>query len=147
MRYDGVDGLLDEFDCYLHVGSSDDPDVLYLTEFDVPDDVVLVRTEGRSTLVVSSLEFERARREASVDVVRRTSDYLSGDRRGAPEARLEMLDGVLSDLDVSRVAVPRGFSVYLADGLRARGYGVEAVEDPVSEARTSKQPREVDAIA
>ncbi len=145
-RTDGVEELLKEDDAYLHVGDGGDSDLYYLTEFDVPDSVVYLYTEEGSTLVVSSLEYERAKKEARVDKVKNTSEYLSGDRRGDPEARLYLLDGLLSDHEVGSVAVPRSFSVWLADGLRDRGYVVGSVDSPVEDARRCKDGGEIDLI-
>lgn len=145
-RTAGVESLLDRYDGYLHVGSGDDADLYYLTGFDVPDSVVYLYTSDGATLAVSSLEFERARKEARVDDVVDTSRYLSGDRRGDPDARLHLVDGLLEDHGVEDVAVPRGFAVWLADGLRERGYGVDSVEGPVEGARRRKDGSEIGYI-
>ncbi len=145
-RTTGVEALLEEYDAYLHVGDGADSDLYYLTEFSVPDSVVYLYTTEGSTLVLSSLEFERARKEARVDRVRNTSEYLSGDRRGDPEARLHLLNSLLGDRDVEAVAVPRGFSVWLADGLRDKGYRVDSVDSPVEDARRSKDDGEIAKI-
>ncbi len=54
-RYAGVDALLDEHDAYLHVGDEDDEDLYYLSGFDAPDPFTLLRLDGRTVLLVSTL--------------------------------------------------------------------------------------------
>ncbi|MFW5984010.1 MAG: M24 family metallopeptidase [Halobacteria archaeon] len=145
-RYEGVDALLDEHDAYLHVGDEEDEDMVYLSGFDAPDDFVLLRVDGRTVLLVSALEYGRAKKEARADEVRRTGEFVDGDRRGDEEAQVDALAEFLDEYGVEDVAVPRGFSVFVADGLREHGYGVEAVADAVGEARAVKDEDELDAI-
>ncbi len=148
-RYEGVDALLDkgdDYDAYLHVGDEDDENLYYLSEFDAPDPFTLLRTqEGRGVLLVSTLEYGRARKESNADEVRNTNEFLDGDRRGDPEARVDALAAFLDEYDVRKVAVPQEFSLYTADELRGRGYGVETVADPVGETRATKDDDEIDA--
>jgi len=145
-RYEGVDALLDGYDGYLHVGNEDDEDTVYLSGFDAPDDFTLLRVDGRTVLLVSALEYGRAENEARADEVRRTGEFIDGDRRGDDEARADALAEFLDEYDAHDVAVPRGFSLFTADALRERGYGVETVADPVGEARAVKDDGEIDAI-
>jgi Xaa-Pro aminopeptidase len=146
-RYEGVDALLrDGYDAYLHVGDEEDEDMVYLSGFDAPDDFALLRVDGRTVLLVSALEYGRAEKEARADEVRRTGEFIEGDRRGDEGARLDALADFLEEYGARDVAVPRGFSLFTADGLRERGYGVETVEDPVGEARAVKDEDEIEAI-
>ena len=145
-RYEGVDGLLDEHDAYLHVGDEEDEDMVYLSGFDAPDDFVLLRLDGHTVLLVSALEYGRAKSEARAGEVRRTGEFIDGDRRGDDEAFVDALAAFLDEYGVEDVAVPRGFSLFAADGLRERGYGVETVADPVGEARAVKDDDEIDAV-
>lgn len=149
-RYAGVDSLLDgdgDYDAYLHVGDEDDENLYYISDFDAPDPFTLLRTEdGKTVLLVSTLEHGRAQKESNVDEVRNTNEFLDGDRRGDPEARVDALAAFLDEYDARDIAVPRDFSLYTADELRERGYGVETVADPVSETRAVKDEDEIDAI-
>jgi len=148
-RYEGVDALLgdDEHDAYLHVGDEEDEDLYYLSGFDAPDPFTLLRTDDRRTvLLVSTLEYGRARKESNADEVRNTNEFLDGDRRGDPEARVDALADFLDKYDASSVAVPRDFSLHTADSLCERGYSIETVDDPVSDSRAVKDEDEIDAI-
>jgi len=149
-RYEGVDAVLDEgdeHDAYLHVGDEDDENLYYLSDFDAPDPFTLLRTqEGATVLLVSTLEYGRAQKESNADEVRNTNEFFDGDRRGDSEARVDALAAFLDEYDVRNVAVPQEFSLYTADMLRERGYGVETVADPVGEARAVKDEDEIDEI-
>jgi len=146
-RYGGIDSVLDNgYDAYLHVGDEDDEDMLYLSGFDAPDGFVLLRADGRTVLLVSALEAGRADKEARADEVRRTDEFIDGDRRGDEKARADALDAFLDEYGADDVAVPRSFGLYTADALRERGYGVETVEDPVGEARAVKDDEELGAV-
>ena len=150
-RYEGVDALLSDeeggYDAYLHVGDEDDENLYYLSDFDAPDPFTLLRTDdGRTILLVSTLEHGRAQKESNADAVRNTNEYFDGDRRGDPEARVNSFARFLDDYNAQNVAVPRDFSLYTADELRERGYGVETVADPVSETRAVKEEDEIEKI-
>jgi len=145
-RYAGVDALLDDHDAYLHVGDEDDVDMYYLSGFDAPDDFTLLRVDGRTVLLVSTLEYGRAKKESNADEVRRTAEFLDGDRRGDPEAQVDGIAAFLDEYGVDDVAVPRDFSLFVADALRERGYGVGTVADPVGETRAVKDDGEIEAV-
>ena len=149
-RYAGIDELLEgdgDYDAYLHVGDEEDENLYYLSDFDAPDPFTLLRTDdGKTVLLVSTLEHGRARKESNADDVRNTNEFLDGDRRGDPEARVDALAAFLDEYDTNKVAVPREFSLYTADMLRERGYGIETVADPVGETRSVKDEDEIDAI-
>ncbi|MDZ7689224.1 MAG: Xaa-Pro peptidase family protein [Halobacteriales archaeon] len=147
-RYEGVDAILDDsYDAYLHVGDEDDENLYYLSDFDAPDPFTLLRTDdGRTVLLVSTLEHGRAQKESNADGVRNTNEFFDGDRRGDPEARVDALGAFLDEYDAREIAVPRDFSLYTADELRERGYVVETVADPVAETRAVKDEDEIDKI-
>jgi len=147
-RYESVDEVLDDiYDAYLHVGDEDDENLYYLSDFDAPDLFTLLRTgDGKTVLLVSTLEYGRAKKESNADEVRNTNEFFDGDRRGDPEARVDALAAFLDEYDASDIAVPRDFSLHTAGELRERGYGVETVADPVSETRAVKDEDEIKKI-
>lgn len=145
-RYRGVDRATSDYDAYLRTDSSTDSDMLYLSGFDAPDPFTLLRRDGETVLLVSPLEYGRARKESMADEVRNTTEYIDGDRRGDPDAEIDVLDAFLMDYGVERVAVPRSYSLYRAEELRGRGYTVEPVDDHVKETRASKTEEEIDFI-
>lgn len=145
-RFSTVDEASRDYDAYLRTDSSRESDMLYLSGFDAPDPFTLLRWDGETVLLVSPLEYGRARKESRADEVRRTTEYIEGDRRGEPDAEIRVLDAFLQDYGVSEIAVPRSFSLYRAEELRSRDYVVEPVDDRVLEARASKTEDEIGYI-
>ncbi len=120
-------------------------DLYYATGFLAPDPFVYLQADGRSLILASDLELDRARRQARVDEVWPLGRYEDRAReRGAAGPGLaEAVGEVLRELGVGAVVVPAAFPLAYADALRARGWSVSARPDPFFEARTRKSPEEV----
>ena len=138
----GVDGYLIEAD-------GEAADQRYLSGFSAPDPFVTLYT-GETTLLVSALEYGRAKRVAGADSVERHSAY---DHRanvaeyGSPEGKYRTLAAFLAAHDADSVAVPSDFPVGTADGLRERGIAVEADPDGVvGSIRARKLDEEIDHV-
>ncbi len=138
-------------DTYLIIDTSEDnADLYYRTGFFVPDPVIYVEHRGKKILVLSDLEIDRGRNEASVDRVISLTEYQK--RLIAEKVKkvklLDVADLVLRDLKIKKVTVPGRFSVKYADGLRNRGYTViPRDEEPFFKERLRKTPREVVMIS
>ena len=120
-------------------------DLYYATGFLAPDPFVYLQADGRSLILASDLEVDRAKRQARVDEVWPLRRYEGRAReRGAASPGLaEATAELLRELGVSALTVPASFPVAYADGLRARGWSVTSRPDPFFEARTRKTPEEV----
>jgi Xaa-Pro aminopeptidase len=131
----------------LYAASETDADILYPTGFFAPDPFLFIQVGKRRILVMSDLEMDRARRQATVDRVLSWSAMAkpleTGTRRAGPA---DVIAAVLSRLGIRRVQVPRGFSLGLAMELDARGIRLEMGPDPFWPEREIKSPREVRAI-
>ena len=147
-----LDAFLDDAgaDGYLLDAASTESDQLYLSGFDAPDPFVTLYTPDELVLLVSGLEYGRARKESHADAIRRLSDY---DRRakieeyGPIEASHRVRAEFLAEFGVESVAVPSRFPVGTADGLRERGVEVTPESDGViTEIRATKTEVEVDHI-
>ena len=139
----GVDG-------YLLDAGSDDSDQLYLSGFDAPDAFVTLYTPEETALLVSGLEYGRAKKESRADEVARLADYdypeLVGEY-GRAEAGTRACANFLADRDVESVAAPERFPLGTADGLREQGVSVEVLdEDVVTRIRALKSDEEIDHI-
>ena len=124
-------------------------DLYYATGFLAPDPFVYVKVDGRSLILASDLEIDRARRQARVDEVwplRRYEDR-ARDRGVGHPGMIEAAAEALRELGVEGVVVPAAFPVAHADALRARGWAVAARPDPFFETRARKTPEEVRHIA
>jgi Xaa-Pro aminopeptidase len=143
-RTEPLDRLLDkeDFDAFLMREKSDDADMYYLTQFLRSDPFIYLRQGGESTIIVSQLEYSRAKDEAEVDNVVSTREF---DLEDAEDRSKELLEQVVDRFDLERVAVPEEFPLKLGDELREH-IELEPVETPVMEARNTKEPEEVEKL-
>ncbi|OYR56435.1 M24 family metallopeptidase [Halorubrum halodurans] len=143
-RLDRLLGGLDT-DGYLLDASQDDANQLYLSGFTGPDPFLTLYADGEVHLLVSGLEYGRARTEAAADTVERHADY--DYEYGGREDRYDMYARFVADKDVESVSVPPRSPVGTADALRERGIDVVVDgDDALGEVRAVKTDEEVDAI-
>ena len=137
-------------DAYLLDFASSEPNQRYLSGFDAPDPFVSCYRPDGLALLVSGLEFGRAKRESHADWVARPADYDKHDlieEYGSQEATTRVIARFLADCDVHSVAVPDRFPVGTADGLRT--FDIDVVvdtEDALMTARATKTAAELDYI-
>ena len=135
----GVDGYLVDAD-------GTDSDQRYLAGFGAPDPFDTLYT-GRTHLLVSSLEYGRAKRQSRADSVDRLADYGYQDlveEHGSQEAHHHALAGFLDDHDVESVAVPPRFPARTADQLREMDIAVQPeAESVITDIRAVKTDEEI----
>lgn len=133
----------------LMADSERDADMLYATGLFVPDPFTFLLVDGRTTIMMSDLEIDRARSQSKVDEVVSLTDYT--DRaKGGGNADPGLVDAVvelLRDREVESVLVPNGFPLGYAEKLRDQGIAVAAKEDPFWDQRPVKTDGEVAAIS
>jgi Xaa-Pro aminopeptidase len=138
----GADGYLIEAD-------SSDSDQRYLSGFDAPDPFVTLHTDA-THLLVSGLEYGRARSEGRAATVSRHADYgyrAKVEEHGPVDAKAQMVREFLADHGAERVAVPPRFPLALADGLRELDVSVSPeTDDVLTGIRAVKTDEEVDHI-
>jgi Xaa-Pro aminopeptidase len=131
----------------IYAASESEADLLYPTGFFAPDPFLFVQKGRRRLLVMSDLEMDRARRQASVDRVLSWSRIARGleaaGRRPTPDA---VIAQVLADLGLRRVEVPRRFPLGLARDLARRRVRLVPGPDPFWPERAQKRPDERRAI-
>ncbi|MFB6105753.1 MAG: M24 family metallopeptidase [Halobacteriaceae archaeon] len=139
---DGHDGYL--------VDAADDSTQLYLSGFDAADPFVTLYTPERTVLLVSGLEYSRARADSRADEVRRWAEFDLRDRaveHGRERARNLALAAFCEAYGVDSLAVPARFPLWTADGLRGADVAVTPdAHDHVADARAVKADEEVAAI-
>lgn len=141
-----LDGALDEADAdgYLLDADSATPNQRYLSGFDAPDPFITLY-DGETHLLVSALEYGRAKGESRAATIARHADYTDGS--GSREAGHELLAAFLEDHGVSSILVPPKFPVGTADGLREQDIAVTAEDDDVlTKIRAVKTDEEVEHI-
>ncbi|WP_132060711.1 M24 family metallopeptidase [Halorussus amylolyticus] len=137
-------------DGYLLDSDSEDSDQRYLSGFDAPDPFVTLYTPDGIALLVSGLEYGRAKKESRADEVARLADYGFPElvaEHGRVGANHRVVARFLADRGVESVAVPERFPLGTADGLREQGVPVEVLDgDVVTEIRSVKSDAEIDHI-
>lgn len=131
----------------IYAASETDADILYPTGFFAPDPFLFIQRGRTRILVMSDLEMDRARAQATVERVLSWSKIaapLEKAGRRAPAADVIAL--ALKQLGLRRVSVPRSFPLGLAQELGRRGIRLDLGPDPFWPEREIKQPREVRAI-
>ena len=139
----------EDLDGYLVEADGEAPDQRYLSGFTAPDPFVTLYT-GEVHLLVSALEYGRARREARADTVERHSDYdhrANVEEYGAAEGGHRTLASFLAAHDADAVAAPTDFPLGTADGLRELGVEVRVDHDGVvDDIRATKTDEEVEHV-
>lgn len=133
----------------LIVADSDhDANMLYATGMFAPDAFIYFRHRGRSFVVMSDLEIDRARREAHVDEVISLTEILRPlEKRMGRRAKFgDIIAAVFRKRRITSARVPPNFPLVHALHLREHGIRVWTDDTPVFPQRELKHPREVRAI-
>ena len=128
--------------------SEGDANMLYAVGFFVPDPFIFFQHKQKKYVVISDLEIDRAKKQASADRVLSLSLYQRKLRKmGRPAAMIDILDLLFRERSIRRLVVPANFSALYADQLRAKGYSVQIKRDPFFAERETKSGAEVKHIA
>lgn len=136
-------------DAQLIVASTErDANLLYATRFFAPDPFIYFRHQQRTFLVMSDLEVDRARRQASVTRVLSLTalEQELKDRKRRIVNTAAVLDLLFSRKRIRSVAVPADFPLRLADQLRRRGIRVIPGPEPFFPQRGIKTEDEIHEI-
>ena len=129
--------------------SERDADMLYAAGMFVPDPFTFLQVNGRSTIMMSDLEIDRAREQSKVDEVVSLTDYSDRAKKtgNADPGLMDAVVELLREREVKRVSVPNSFPLGYADKLRDRGFAVTSKADPFWDQRPVKTDDEVTAIS
>jgi len=124
-------------------------DMLYATGMFVPDPFTYLQVDGRTTIMMSDLEIDRARAQSKVDEVVSLTDYTDRAKKSgnADPGLMDAVVELLREREVKGVRVPNSFPLGYADKLRDRGFAVASKEDPFWDQRPVKTDDEVTAIS
>ena len=125
--------------------SEADSNLYYATKFIAPDPFIYLEIKGERILVMSDLEMDRAKSQASVD---RVLSYSEIERRVksqgiAEPGSVDIVHVVLHDAGITQLLVPSNFPFSHAIRLQALGYRIEAKREPFYERRVVKTAEEV----
>jgi Xaa-Pro aminopeptidase len=131
----------------LYAASETEADILYPTGFFAPDPFLFVQKGSTRVLVMSDLEMDRAKSQASVDRVLSWSRIAAPLEKGGKRAPVaDVIALALGQLGLRRVEVPQSFPLGLAMELDARGIRLDLGPDPFWPERETKRKDEVRAI-
>jgi len=131
----------------VYAASERDADILYPTRFLAPDPFLFVQKGGRRTIMLSDLEVDRARHQASVDRVVSWSRMAARvERRGEQASPAAVVGEALRALGIRRAEVPWTFPAGLAGELEAAGVRLTVGPEPFWPERAIKGPAEIRAI-
>ena len=115
-------------------------DMYYATRFLAADPFIYLcyPYERRDILIVSQMEYERARKESVVKEVRSSLDY------GHDLKTEELIIKILQEEQVEAIEVPGYFNLYTADALRKNGIEVIPVDEVImTKEREIKDEQEI----
>ena len=126
-------------------------DLFYATRFHAPDPFFFVCTPHTRRMLISDLEFDRARTQADVDEVLSLRQYAERAKAtlGELDPQHRRFAGVammLQELELRVVRVAEYFPVGAADFLRSSGFDLRVVPVPVLAQRALKSAAEVEDI-
>ncbi len=134
----------------VYAASERDADMLYATRFLAPDPFLWFEVKGRRRMVVSELEYDRARREARADEVIGFPEMVGPLRKrlGRAPRMAEICAAALKCHGVRRAAVGPDFPLGMAQALGRLGIRVEPCAEglfPEREIKTAAEVREMRA--
>jgi Xaa-Pro aminopeptidase len=131
----------------IYAASETDADILYPTGFFAPDPFLFIQKGRTRILVMSDLEMDRARAQATVERVLSWSKLAAPLEKGGKRApAADVIALALRQLGLRRVSVPQSFPLGLAQELGRRRIRLDLGPEPFWPEREIKQPREVRAI-
>jgi Xaa-Pro aminopeptidase len=132
----------------IYSASESDANMLWATRFFAPDPFIFLEKRGKRYLVMSDLEIDRARSQASVDTVLSYSEIVRTlQKQGTPFPSVsQVLLEVFRLLKVNAAQVPTTFPLGLADELRSTDISIRVRPDPFWPSRELKTAQEVRSI-
>ena len=128
--------------------SEQDSNLYYATRFLAPDSFIFLQTREKKLLLMSDLELDRAKAQATVDEVLSYSDYEAKAKGefGAAPTLVQTLSVLLRERGLTRLLAPANFPLIYADNLRKAGFDLQPQADPYFPERLVKHPDEIEAI-
>jgi Xaa-Pro aminopeptidase len=128
--------------------SETDSNLYYATRFIAPDPFIFLEVKGRRLLVMSDLEMDRARSQASAAEVLSYSELerqAKAQGTAAPGS-VDVIHLVLQRHGIKQLLVPGNFPFGHAVKLQTLGYQLETRREPFYESRAVKTPEEIRCI-
>ncbi len=125
--------------------SETDSNLYYATRFIAPDPFIYLEVKGERLMIMSDLEVDRARHQATVD---RVLSYSELERRAKAlglkdPGTIDVIHLVLQDAGLKEILVPSTFPFIHASRLQELGYALRTKREPFYERRVVKSDEEV----
>ncbi|MFM8552659.1 MAG: M24 family metallopeptidase [Nitrospiraceae bacterium] len=125
--------------------SESDSNLYYATRFIAPDPFTFLEVKGERLLIMSDLEMDRARSQATVDRVLSYSELERTVREqgGVNPGAADLVHAVLAPEGITKLLVPGNFPYAHAARLLELGYRIETKKEPFYERRAIKTGEEI----
>ncbi|MGQ0695463.1 MAG: M24 family metallopeptidase, partial [Nitrospiraceae bacterium] len=125
--------------------SEADSNLYYATRFIAPDSFVYLEIKGERLVIMSDLELDRAKAQASVDRVLSYSEIEQrANSQGIKDPKpVDIVHVVLKEFKIRQLLVPANFPFIHAKRLQELGYSLHPKRDPFYEQRVLKTAEEV----
>ncbi len=134
-------------DILIYATPDHDGDLFYASKFKAGDPLFFARVSGRSHLILSDLELDRAKRTAKVDNCVSLSALVEAVKSaGESPTPAAIAAHFLRSQNCNAVRVPATFPVAIADALRERGLNLTVEPALLFPERAIKREDEIDAI-
>ncbi len=122
-----------------------DSNLYYATRFIAPDAFIYLEVKGERLMVMSDLEMDRAKTQASVDRVLSYSEIERKAKKQGIKAptTIDIVNVVLKEFKARRLLVPANFPFIYATRLQELGYSLKPKRDPFYEQRVMKSAEEI----
>jgi len=129
--------------------SEKDADLYYATRFIAPDLFAFTEIRGKKYLLINDLEFDRAKKQASVDKVVSTSALAKGykAKSGKSSTFIGLVGYFLKKKRIKNILVPGNFPVQYYVSLKKAGFRIRYKNSPFYEKRILKTRKEIAAIS
>jgi Xaa-Pro aminopeptidase len=128
---------------FMYACSDENAEMLYATHFFVPDPFLWWEFRGKTAAVLSSLEIDRARRDAKIDRIYGFENFL---KKGVKPTPLDLMVAVCQKFQFKEIQVPSFFPAGLVEGLRRHPIKVSVSEYSFFPQRRFKTESEIQKI-
>ena len=140
--------MMSERATLLIAASESDSNLYYATRFMAPDPFIFLEVKGERMMIMSDLEIDRARSQATVDRVLSFSEMERRlrDKGNNEPSTIDVVHAVLQERGVQQLLVPANFPYGHGVRLQQLGYELQVKKEPFFEQRAVKSDEEVRAI-
>lgn len=128
---------------FIYDSAERNPDLFYATRFQAPDPYIYFEKEGRKCLVLSDLEIDRAKKEATVHKILSLPVYSKrAEKKNKAYTLIDVLNEIFSEQRIKKLIVPGNAPFNIVSGLLRKRYKIEVGPAPFYPERFVKTAEE-----